>query len=75
MTTLHVDCSSCRVRGDACTDCVVSVLLGVPSSDVRLTEAEQQAIDALSAVGLVPPLRLVRPVAPAGEEEQRRRGA
>ena len=27
---LTVDCDRCQVRGDACTDCVVSVLLGAP---------------------------------------------
>lgn len=29
---LHVDCGGCAVRGRACTDCVISVLLGVPDT-------------------------------------------
>jgi hypothetical protein len=28
MDALHVDCESCVARGPACSDCVVSVLLG-----------------------------------------------
>ena len=63
-STLHVDCDSCSARGPACTDCVVSVLLGVPGPRVLDTD-EQQALSALAGSGLVPPLRLVpraRPV-------------
>jgi hypothetical protein len=26
-----IDCGTCEVAGDACTDCVVSVLLGFPA--------------------------------------------
>ena len=62
--TLHVDCGSCAVRGLACQDCVVSVLLGAPG-EVDLDSSEQAAIAALADSGLVPPLRLVpgaRPV-------------
>jgi hypothetical protein len=64
-STLHVDCDSCSARGPACTDCVVSVLLGVPGPRVELDGDEQQALSALAGSGLVPPLRLVpraRPV-------------
>ncbi len=64
-TTLHVDCDSCSARGPACTDCVVSVLLGLPGPRVDLDTDEQQALSALAGSGLVPPLRLVpraRPV-------------
>lgn len=63
--TLHVDCDTCSARGPACTDCVVSVLLGVPGLRVDLDGDEQQALSALAGSGLVPPLRLVpraRPV-------------
>ena len=56
MTTLHVDCLSCRVRGPACSDCVISALLGPPS--VEFGEAERQALGVLSAGGLLPPLRM-----------------
>ncbi|MGI3784372.1 MAG: hypothetical protein ACRYG2_26735 [Janthinobacterium lividum] len=64
-STLHVDCDSCSARGPACTDCVVSVLLGLPGARVDLDDDEQQALSALAGSGLVPPLRLVphtRPV-------------
>lgn len=30
-----VDCDSCEVRGDACGDCVIGVLLGVPAVPPR----------------------------------------
>jgi hypothetical protein len=53
-----VDCDTCVVRGDACTDCVITVLLGAPPS-VELGSPEQRAIDALADAGLVPRLRLV----------------
>lgn len=56
-----VDCDTCVVRGAACGDCVVTVLLGAPPEGVRLDAEEVDALDALSASGLVPPLRLVTP--------------
>lgn len=64
-STLHVDCDSCSARGPACTDCVVTVLLGLPGPRVDLDGDEQEALSALAGSGLVPPLRLVprtRPV-------------
>ncbi len=64
-STLHVDCDTCTARGPACTDCVVTVLLGLPGPRVDLDGDEQQALSALAGSGLVPPLRLVsraRPV-------------
>jgi hypothetical protein len=58
-----IDCDTCDVRGPACGDCVVSVLLGPPPT-LELDASEQAAIDVLAASGLVPPLRLV----PKGRE-------
>ncbi len=58
---LHVDCDSCAVRGLACGECVISVLLG-PPGDVDLDSDEQAALAALAGSGLVPPLRLVSSV-------------
>ena len=52
-----IDCDSCMVRGLACGDCVVSVLLGAPPN-VELDASEQRAIDALGRAGIVPRLRL-----------------
>jgi hypothetical protein len=54
-----IDCDRCEVRGLACSDCVVSVLLGRPDQVAELGGAEQHAIDVLAEAGLVPPLRLV----------------
>ena len=79
MGILRVDCNECIVRGLECSDCVISVLLGVPdvgatagvaeqhaprTASVELAADEQQALAALADSGLVPPLRLVRGVAP-----------
>lgn len=52
-----IDCDSCVVRGLACGDCVVSVLLGVPPT-VEIDALEQRAIDTLGRAGIVPRLRL-----------------
>jgi hypothetical protein len=57
-----IDCDGCAVRGRACGDCVVTVLLGAgpgSASPVDLDSAERAAIEVLAGSGLVPPLRLV----------------
>lgn len=69
-----IDCDSCEVRGQACGDCVIGVLLGAPSSRtaevdgaglpsgapiVQLDAPERRALDVLADQGLVPKLRLV----------------
>jgi len=59
MTRLSIDCDQCAVRGLACSDCIVSALLGVPDDELTFDDAEQAAIGALAASGMVPPLRLV----------------
>ena len=56
-----VDCDGCAVRGLACDDCVVTVLLG-PTISHRWDSDEMSALDALAGAGLVPPLRLVEAV-------------
>jgi hypothetical protein len=73
-----IDCDACAVRGPACGDCVVSVLLAGPGAHAHdgppvppappapeLDAAERAAIAVLAGCGLVPPLRLV-PVDPPG---------
>ena len=62
-----VDCDGCAVRGLACGDCVVTVLLGAPPDGVRLDDEERRALAALADGGLVPPLRLV-PAVGRGDE-------
>lgn len=64
-----IDCDSCSVRGAGCGDCVVTFLLGTPPSGVVLDDAERRAIDVLAAAGLVPPLRMVRPLESRPGEE------
>jgi hypothetical protein len=56
-----IDCDTCVVRGLACHDCVVTVLLG-PPPEVGFDEEEQQALAVLADSGLVPRLRMVTPV-------------
>jgi hypothetical protein len=69
---MMIDCDACAVRGPACADCVVSVLLGAPPAHrpgagddsgpdpgIDLDGHEQAAIAVLAGSGLVPPLRLV----------------
>ncbi|MBU1801503.1 hypothetical protein [Nocardioides sp.] len=62
--TTRIDCDSCLVRGLACHDCVVTVLLGPPPelSELIIDDDELRALEALADGGLVPPLRLVTPV-------------
>ena len=60
--TVLIDCDSCAMRGLACGDCVVTMLLGSPSetgTSIDLDDAERMAVDLLAAGGLVSPLRLV----------------
>ena len=54
-----VDCDRCAVRGDACQDCVITVLLGAPPEGVELDRTERWALDTLADAGMVPRLQLV----------------
>ena len=58
--SVRVDCDTCLVRGLACHDCVVTVLLG-PPPELSFDNDEQQALAVLADSGLVPPLRMVTP--------------
>jgi hypothetical protein len=76
-----IDCDTCVVRGPACGDCVMSVLLAAPPTGVDLDDSERRALDALAGAGMVPQLRLVRPpgalpaaVAPPRTGATQRRG-
>jgi hypothetical protein len=72
-----VDCDSCEVRGAACGECVIGVLLGVPevpkagqdtpsgAPQVQLAAAERRALDVLADQGLIPRLRVVPTRGPA----------
>ena len=54
-----IDCDGCAVRDLACTDCVVTVLLGGPPGAVDVDDEERRALDVLADSGMVPRLRLV----------------
>jgi len=63
-----IDCDRCEVRGAACGDCVVTVLLGGPPDElsvspdeVVLDAAMRNAIEVLADARLIPPLRLALP--------------
>jgi hypothetical protein len=58
-TDMIVDCDRCEVRGDACAECVITVLLGTPPGELELDRADRRALDTLAAAGMVPPLQLV----------------
>jgi hypothetical protein len=60
--SVHIDCDTCLVRGPACHDCVVTVLLG-PLPELEFGDEEQRALGVLAGSGLVPPLRMVSPQA------------
>lgn len=62
MEILRIDCGTCRARGPACDGCMMMALLGPVSEIVEFDADEQRALRAMSASGLLPPLRLVRPV-------------
>lgn len=62
METLRIDCATCRVRGPACGDCLMTALLGPVAEVVELAADEAGALRAMAESGLLPPLRLVRPV-------------
>jgi hypothetical protein len=75
-----IDCDTCTVRGAACADCVVSVMLGGPPDAVRTPAGDpgpgpdaglisldpdaQRALAVLADAGVVPPLRMTRPAGP-----------
>ena len=70
-----IDCGTCAVAGAACSDCVVTVLLGIPDIPTKpaatdllgtpiaavtvVDDDHAAAISVLAESGLVPPLRLV----------------
>ena len=60
-----IDCDTCAARGPACTDCVVTFLLGPDTRSQELPGEEVAALAVLADSGLVPPLRLVPREAPA----------
>lgn len=62
MENLRIDCGSCRARGPACADCMMTALLGPVEGAVEFDADEVSALRQMTASGLLPPLRLVRGV-------------
>jgi len=65
-----IDCDRCTVRGRACADCVVSVLLG-PPPELELDAEERHALDVFADAGMLPRLRLVPADPPPGTGSRR----
>lgn len=65
-----VDCDRCAVRGNACGECVITVLLGTPPGGLELDGTDRRALDTLAEAGMVPRLQLVE-----GDEEHDRQRA
>lgn len=56
-----IDCDTCAVRGAACSECVITVLLDSPFESPHWDESERQALGVLAESGLLPRLRWVMP--------------
>jgi hypothetical protein len=63
---MDIDCGSCQAFPQACSDCMVSVLLGLPGEQpapqfpiVHVASEHAGALEVLAGGGLIPPLRLV----------------
>lgn len=73
MAHLLVDCGRCKAYPGACSDCVVSVLLGAPQQpeSLELDDDERDALGVMADSGLLPPLRLVLPIKGGDDPEAR----
>jgi hypothetical protein len=60
--SVTVDCEGCSGKEhDACSDCVVTFILGREPDDALIIDAgEARAVRMLGQAGLVPPLRFER---------------
>ena len=54
-----IDCDKCAVRGDACGNCVVTMILSPVRRRVEWDADERRALQALADGGLLPQLRLM----------------
>lgn len=68
---MKIDCTTCPVRDIACDDCVVTLLLAIPSVDHQLDEVEATALELLADSGLVPRLQIVQNAEPLSENRQK----
>jgi hypothetical protein len=58
-----IDCDACSARGNACGDCVVTVVLARGRRGVDWDAQERAALRALADGGLLPRLRVMPPPA------------
>lgn len=58
---MNIDCGTCQAPATACSDCVVSVLLGPITPAAFVPDEHTCALGVLADSGLIPPLRLVPP--------------
>lgn len=69
-----IDCDTCPVRGDACQDCVMSLVLG-PPPELEPDAEQRRAIGVLADAGLVSGVRsLPLTVVRRSERDDRRAG-
>jgi hypothetical protein len=54
-----VDCDRCEVRGDACRDCVITVLLGAPPEGIELDGIDRGGLHILAEAAMVSRWQLV----------------
>jgi hypothetical protein len=70
---MNIDCGTCQAPASACSDCVVSVLLGPISPAAFVPDEYTGALGVLADSGLIPPLRLVPPTTESPSRAPRRR--
>lgn len=68
MHSFVVDCDGCRVRGQTCTDCLVSAILG--RADEPVDGERRTALVNLARAGLVPPIRSLMAVGQTGSSRR-----
>ncbi|WP_203569190.1 hypothetical protein [Aestuariimicrobium ganziense] len=69
MDPLIVDCGTCEMRDLACSDCLMTALLGGPPVSAHEFSGEEAgAMGALAMGGLLPPLRLVERLEPVFDD-------
>jgi hypothetical protein len=64
-----VDCDRCKVRGNACQDCVITLLLGAPSVGLEQDGSGRRGLDTVAETGMVPRLQLVARLADCNETQ------
>ena len=62
---MKIDCTNCEMyQSEHCDDCLVTVLLHPPASEIEIEDDLDSPLEALTSAGLVPVLKF-RPRAPS----------